>query len=155
MINIAQIGVGYWGPNLLRNLMASNECTVKTVVDLDKERRGYVKRYYPTINTTDAIDEVLEDSSIHAVVVATPANTHFNLAMKALENDKHVLVEKPMARTVAEVNKISDLAAKKDLGAMVGHTFLYNEAVRYLKRLIDSGELGEIRYIYSHTPDSC
>lgn len=146
---IAQIGVGYWGPNLLRNLIANKKCNVKTVVDLTAERREFVKSLYPAVNVTDDVQDMLNDPSIDAVVIATPAATHFKLAIAALESGKHVFVEKPMAQTVSEVEQIGALAKKKNLVAMVGHTFLYNAAVRYLKQLIDSGELGKMRYIYS------
>lgn len=146
---VAQIGVGYWGPNLLRNLIANKKCNVKAVVDLSPERRGFVKSLYPAVNVTDDIQFVFNDTSIDAVVIATPAATHFDLAIAALESGKHVFVEKPMAKTPEEVEQIGALAKKNDLVAMVGHTFLYNAAVRHLKQLIDSGELGEIRYIYS------
>lgn len=148
-INIAQIGVGYWGPNLLRNLIANKDCDVTTVVDLADERRDFIRGLYPSVNVTADVRQAFDDPSVDAVVIATPAATHFDLAISALESRKHVLVEKPMARTVDEVEKIGALAKKNNLTAMVGHTFLYNSAVRYLKQLIDSGELGEIRYIYS------
>jgi len=146
---VAQIGVGYWGPNLLRNLVNSKECEVKMVADISVERQDYVKSLYPYIDVTSDIRKVMDDSSIDAVIIATPVKTHFDLAMQALDKRKHTLVEKPMATTVAEVNKIADLSKKNKLVAMVGHTFLYNAAVRYLKKLIDSGELGDIRYIYA------
>jgi predicted dehydrogenase len=149
MLNIAQIGVGYWGPNLLRNLVASKRCKVKTVVDLSSERQDYVRGIYPAIRVSDDIGQVLGDPEIQAVVIATPVKTHFELAVKALEAGKHILVEKPIATTVAEVDRIGVLARGKQLVAMVGHTFLYNAAVRYVKKLIDAGELGDIRYIYS------
>ncbi|MBC8488135.1 MAG: Gfo/Idh/MocA family oxidoreductase [Bacteroidetes bacterium] len=149
MITVAQIGVGYWGPNLLRNLIANSNCKVKTVVDLSEERRNFVKRLYASVKVTDKVDEVFSDSEINAVIIATPVATHFDLTIKALESVKHVLVEKPMATKVDQVKQIGQLAKEKDLVAMVGHTFLYNSAVLYVKKLIDSGELGEIRYIYS------
>jgi predicted dehydrogenase len=149
MLNIAQIGVGYWGPNLLRNLVANEDCCVKTVVDLSEERRRFVKSNYPSVAVTDKVESVLDDPDVAAVVIATPVASHFELAMKALEAGKHVLVEKPMARSVKEVDDIGDLAKQKSLTAMVGHTFLYNAAVRYVKQLIDSGDMGDIRYIYS------
>jgi len=149
LINIAQIGNGYWGPNLLRNLIANNDCNVKTVVDLAQERCNFVKSIYPAVAVTDDVHQVFNDPSIDAVVIATPVATHFDLAIKALEAGKHVLVEKPMARSVAEVEQIGVLTKQKNLVAMVGHTFIYNAAVRYLKQLINSGELGDIRYIYS------
>jgi len=119
------------------------------VVDLADERRDFIRGLYPSVNVTADVQQTFDDPSVDAVVIATPAATHFDLAISALKSGKHVLVEKPMARTVEEVEKIGALAKKNDLTAMVGHTFLYNSAVRYLKQLIDSGELGEIRYIYS------
>jgi predicted dehydrogenase len=149
MINVAQIGIGYWGPNLLRNLVANKNCTVTTVVDLSQERRDYVKNQYPTVSVTDDAERVFKDTTIDAVVISTPVHTHFDLAMRALESGKHILVEKPLATSVSDVEEIEALATRKNLVAMVGHTFLYNTAVRYVKKLIDSGELGEIRYIYS------
>ena len=149
MIKVAQIGVGYWGPNLLRNLVANENCDVKTVVDFSEVRRSFVKKNYPSVAVSDTVETVLGDPDVSAVVIATPVKSHFELAMKMLRAGKHVLVEKPMATSVAEVEQIGELAEKKTLVAMVGHTFLYNSAVRYVKQLIDSGDLGEIRYIYS------
>ena len=148
-IIIAQIGVGYWGPNLLRNLVGNQNCLVKTVVDLSGERRKFVKNLYPSVNVTEDVNEVINDSSIDAVVIATPVASHFDLAISALNAGKHILVEKPMATKVDQIKQIGDLATEKNLVAMVGHTFLFNSAVRYVKSLIESGELGEIRYIYS------
>jgi len=149
MINIAQIGVGYWGPNLLRNLVANKKCNISKVIDLSEERRHYVKDMYPAIDVTDDLNHVFKDPNIDAVVIATPVATHFDLAIKALESGKHILVEKPMATTVEEIDNIGILVKKKNLVAMVGHTFLFNSAVRYVKKFIADGELGDIRYIYS------
>jgi len=148
-IQVAQIGVGYWGPNLLRNLVSNDKCNVKTVVDLSENRRQFVKSLYPGINISNSIDDVLLDSKIDAVVISTPVATHFKLAIRILEAGKHILVEKPMATTVEEVDEIGRLADEKNLVAMVGHTFLFNAAVRCVKELIKSGEIGDIRYIYS------
>jgi predicted dehydrogenase len=149
MLNIAQIGVGYWGPNLLRNLVANKSCIVKTAVDLSKERREYVESLYPAIQVTDDVNHVFQDPEIKGVVIATPVKSHFDLSLKALEAGKHILVEKPLATSVAEVEQIGKIANKKNLVVMVGHTFLFNAAVRYVKKIIDSGEIGDIRYIYS------
>lgn len=148
-INIAQIGVGYWGPNLLRNLVANRDCEVKTVVDISKERQAFVKGLYPSINVTDDVVSVLDDDNLDAVIIATPVATHYDLAIESLQSGKHILVEKPMANTVEQVLHIGEAAKEKGLVAMVGHTFLYNAAVRYIKKVIDSGEIGDIRYIYS------
>jgi predicted dehydrogenase len=149
ILNVAQIGVGYWGPNLLRNLVSNERCNVKVVVDLSKERREYVQSMYPAIHVTDMAEEALNDSKIDAIVIATPASTHYDFATKALESDKHILVEKPLAMTTKEVEKIELLANRKNLVVMVGHTFLYNVAVRFIKKVIDEGVLGDVRYIYS------
>lgn len=149
IINVAQIGIGYWGPNLLRNLNANKNCCVRYVVDLSEERRQFVSSHYPNCTVTDNIEKVLTCPEIDAVVISTPAGTHFDLVMSALDSGKHVLVEKPMARSIEEVDKIGLLATEKKLVAMVGHTFIYNSAVRFLKDVIDSGDLGDIRYIYS------
>jgi len=148
-VNIAQIGVGYWGPNLLRNLVANKNCDVKIVVDLSKERRHFVRDLYPSVRVSYRVEDIINDADIEAVVIATPVATHFDLAMKCLEAGKNVLVEKPMATTVEEVRQIGEQAEEKGLVIMVGHTFIFNAAVRYVKTLIDSGKLGDIRYIYS------
>ena len=149
MVRIAQVGVGYWGPNLLRNLNSNYDFTVKAIVDPSKERQEFVKKTYPGIYVTDELDSVINDPDIDAVVIATPVASHYDLTIQALNKDKHVLVEKPMATKTDQVREISQLARKKELVAMVGHTFLFNSAVRYVKSIIESGELGDIRYIYS------
>lgn len=149
MLNISQIGVGYWGPNLLRNLISNKRCLVSKIADLSVARREYVQTLYPTIQVTDDAQDVFRDPLIQAVVIATPVATHFNLAIECLKAGKHVLVEKPLAQSAAEVEEIGSLSSHKNLVAMVGHTFLFNAAVRYVKKVIDSGELGDIRYIHS------
>ena len=149
MIRIAQIGVGYWGPNLLRNLTSSPRCRLTHVAEKSADRRSFVSSSYPAITTVEDAGAVFASDDIDAVVISTPAQTHYALTVAALAAGKHVLVEKPMATSTSEVDEIGRLAREKGLVAMVGHTFLYNPAVRYLKGLIDAGELGDIRYIYS------
>ena len=149
MLKVAQIGIGYWGPNLLRNLVNNQNISVKMVADKSSERRTFVSNRYPDITVTDNNDLIFKSSDIDAVVIATPVISHFDLSMQTLQSGKHLLVEKPMATKVKQVKKIGKLAKKNDLVAMVGHTFLFNFAVRYVKTLIDSNELGDIRYIYS------
>ena len=146
---LAQFGCGYWGPNLLRNFSVLPGCTVKYVVDSSAVRRGFVESYFPLSRAIESHQTALSDPSVDGVVIATPAASHFSLARQVLEAGKHVFVEKPLATKVAEVDQLSRLAAKRNLVVMTGHTFVYNSAVRYVKRLIDSGELGELRYIYS------
>tara|TARA_Y100000590_G_scaffold415658_1_gene513664 strand:+ start:19705 stop:20727 length:1023 start_codon:yes stop_codon:yes gene_type:complete len=148
-ITVAQIGVGYWGPNLLRNLDEASKFEVYKVADISSKRRSFVSSLYPKIAVTGNIEEILDDSKIEAVLIASPVESHYELSMKVLESGKHVLVEKPMATMVEEVDRIGVLAARNDLIAMVGHTFLYNPAVGAVKEIIDSGELGDVRYIYS------
>lgn len=148
-MNIAQVGVGYWGPNLLRNLVMNRKCNVHTVVDSSQERQSYVTGMYPKVRVSGDFDEIRGNPEIDAVVISTPVATHFDLAVKALSAGKHILVEKPLARSVREVEEIGRVARENGRIAMVGHTFLFNAAVRYIKELIDSGELGEVRYIYS------
>lgn len=150
IIKIAQIGCGYWGPNLLRNLIANPGCEVKWVVEISKDRQDYVKKLYPSVKITDDFEKVIQDNEVDAAVIATPAASHYKMVIRSLKAGKHVLVEKPMAMVVTEVDDIGRLSKENGLIAMVGHTFLFNAAVRYLKGLIDSGELGDIRYIYSH-----
>ncbi|MCS5609333.1 MAG: Gfo/Idh/MocA family oxidoreductase, partial [Candidatus Poribacteria bacterium] len=149
VIRVAQIGVGYWGPNLLRNLMVNPQLIVKAVADLEEDRRVFVKTNYPTVTVERDPEVIIDDPDVDAVVIATPVSTHYDLAMRCVESGKHVLVEKPMATQVSQIEDIARVANNKNLVAMVGHTFLFNQAVRYIKDLIDRGELGDIRYIYS------
>ena len=149
VIRVAQIGVGYWGPNLLRNLMVNPQFIVKTVSALEEDRRVFVRTNYPTVTVESDPDAIIEDPDVDAVVIATPVSTHYDLAMRCVESGKHVLVEKPMATQVSQIEDIARVANNNNLVAMVGHTFLFNQAVRYVKDLIDRGELGDIRYIYS------
>ncbi len=146
---LAQIGCGYWGPNLLRNFSSLPNCHVKYVVDASAERRRFVERNYPRTTAIESLEPVLADPAVSGVMIATPAGSHFTLAKRALLAGKHVFVEKPLATKTVEVDELASLAEPRKLVIMVGHTFIYNTAVRYVKKLIDEGSLGEIRYIYS------
>ena len=146
---IAQFGCGYWGPNLLRNFSALPNCLVKYVVDSSPERRDFVETNFPRTRAVDSLEPVLSDPEVKAVIIATPAMTHFELARQALRAGKHVFVEKPLATKASEVDELTECAAERNLVVMTGHTFIYNSAVRYVKKLIEEGELGEVRYIYS------
>lgn len=149
MITLAQIGCGYWGPNLLRNFSALPGAQVKYVVEAAEERRRYVRENYPATKAVPAIETALSDPAVQALVIATPARTHFDLALRGLQGGRHVFVEKPLAMSVAEVDRLAAVAADRRLTLMVGHTFLYNPAVLFLKQLIDAGELGRIYYLYA------
>jgi len=146
---LAQFGCGYWGPNLLRNFSVLPDCSVKYVADKSPDRRAFVERNFPQTRAVESCAAILNDPEIDAVVIATPAETHFSLAEQVLHAGKHAFVEKPLATRASEVDKLAKYAADRNLVVMAGHTFIYNAAVRYVKQLIDAGELGEIRYIYS------
>jgi predicted dehydrogenase len=146
---LAQLGCGYWGPNLLRNFSALPNCRVKYVVDSSAERRAFVETNFTRTTAVESAKTVLDDPEVSAVVIATPAATHFALAKQALRAGKHIFVEKPLATKASEVDELDRCAAERNLVVMTGHTFIYNAAVRYVKKLIDDGELGDIRYIYS------
>jgi predicted dehydrogenase len=146
---LAQFGCGYWGPNLLRNFSALKNCRVKYVVDSSAERRAFVESNFPRTKAVPSAEEVLADPEVTGVIVATPAGTHYEVAKKALLAGKHVFVEKPLATKVEEVDDLGKLADERRLIVMAGHTFIYNAAVRYIKKLITNGDLGEVRYIYS------
>jgi predicted dehydrogenase len=148
-IVLAQIGCGYWGPNLVRNFSTLSHCWVKYVVDSSAERRAFVESNFPRTKAVESVATVLSDPEVDAVIIATPAGTHFQIARESLLAGKHIFVEKPLATKVAEVDILAVIAQERKLVVMAGHTFIYNAAVRYVKKLIDTGDLGEIRYIYS------
>lgn len=148
MINVAVIGAGGWGKNLVRNFAGLKECRLKTVCDLNEKTLAGHKAAFGVATTTQA-DEVLKDTEIEAVVVATPAPSHFDVARQALESGKHVYVEKPMTLSVADAESLVALAEKQNRKLMVGHLLEYHSCVRKLKELIDSGELGDVYYMYT------
>jgi predicted dehydrogenase len=148
-IVVAQIGCGYWGPNVLRNFSAQPGCRVKFVAEINKERQQYVTANFPSSNVVGDIDVVLADPEVDALIVATPASTHHAIAKQALEAGKHVFVEKPLATTVRDADELVVLAKGTGKMLMAGHTFLYNAAVRYAKKLLAEESLGQLYYIYS------
>jgi predicted dehydrogenase len=148
-VRIAQIGLGYWGPNLLRNLLAIDDVEVVAVADLDERRRREARENRPRIDAAASHREILERPDVDAVVIATPAATHATMVEEALAAGKHVLVEKPLALDAAAARRLVALAAERGRVLMVGHTFLYNAAVRRLKEYVDGGELGEVYYLYA------
>ena len=147
MLNIATVGCGYWGPNIIRNFNSLKECRVKTICDIDKDRLAHMTTLYPGVDTTTDFDTVINDPEIHAIAIATPVHSHFELAKKSLEAGKHILIEKPMASSVDECVKLKKLAEKNKLCLMVGHTFLYSQTVRRIKEIIQDGDLGKIFYV--------
>jgi predicted dehydrogenase len=147
MVNIAVIGCGYWGPNLIRNFNSLSDCRVKLVCDGNKDRLAHMKRIYPSLETTTKFDDVINDAEINAIVIATPVRFHFEMARKSLLAGKHTFIEKPMASSVDECEQLIEIAQKKQLKLMVGHTFIYSPPVRKIKEIVTAGDLGEIQYI--------
>ncbi len=145
-IGVAVIGCGYWGPNLLRNFHESRETKLVGVADLNPDRLAWARGLYPHITATSSADELIADPRIDAVAIATPVNTHYELAMRALRAGKHVLVEKPLCHRSDLARELIEEAEKRKLTLMVDHTFIYTPAVRKIKALIKEGELGQIYY---------
>jgi predicted dehydrogenase len=148
-MNIGIVGFGYWGTNIVRNFANLPGCTLKIVVDSRKERGEYLNNLCPTARFFIDSDEIIHNPEIDAVVIATPVFTHYELALKALTNDKHVLVEKPMATDSRQAQILIDLAEKKQKTLMVDHTYLYTSAVQRMKTLIINGDIGNIKYFDS------
>jgi predicted dehydrogenase len=148
-IGVAVIGAGYWGPNLVRNFLACPEVDLCWVADLDRERAARAVGRRSTVRVTDDLGAVLSDDRVDAVAVATPAWTHFEVALACLEAGKHVLVEKPFASSVAEGEKLVATAARSGLVLMCDHTYCYTPAVRKLGELLGSGALGDLQYFDS------
>ena len=145
---VAVIGCGYWGKNLVRNFYELK--SLKTVCDTDENALGEMKKKYPEIAILKDYDLLLEDPGVRGIVIATPAVTHYQLAKKAIASGKDVFVEKPIALSLDEASDLIQFAEKNDRMIMVGHILLYHPGVKRLKKLIDDGELGRIRYIYSN-----
>lgn len=148
-ITIGVIGYGYWGPNIVRNFFSTDNCRIKSVADERTERLMLLSKNFPSITGLNKAGDILNDTTINAVVIATPVFTHFELAKKALEQGKHVLIEKPLASTIAESEELINLAEQKGLTLMVDHTFLYTGAVQKMKELIDTDFIGTLRYFDS------
>ena len=140
MINIGIIGYGYWGPNLVRNFNSTSGVNVTWVTDIDQDKLKLVKSRYPSTLVSMNTDEAIESSNVDAIAIATPVSSHFELALKALQAGKHVLVEKPMAVNSQECERLIDEADKRKLTLMVDHTFPYTGAVRKIKELVDGGQ---------------
>ena len=149
MVKVGVVGLGYWGPNLLRNLYANRRSGRIVICDVDAARLKKTTDRYPALEKTNNFDELVNDPDLDAIIIATDVSSHHPLAMKTLEAGKHVFVEKPFAGSEEQAREIVDLAEKKNLVTMVGHTFLYSPPVLKTKEIIDSGELGDIFFITS------
>ena len=136
MQSVAVIGYGYWGPKIVRNLL-SRKIGVSYVVDVDEARCAEVRKTYPSVNAITDMDVAINDPSVTAVIVVLPAKLHYSVAKKALLAGKHVLLEKPIASKLSESKELVKIAEEKGLLLMVDHTYLYSEAIRKIKRIID------------------
>jgi predicted dehydrogenase len=146
MIGVAVVGAGHWGPNLIRNFHDHARSEVRWVVDRDQTRLAEVRARFPDVRVSTAPDDAFGDERVDAVVVATPTSTHYELVKAALTAGKHVLVEKPLATTSRHGEELVELAARVQRVLMVGHVFLYNVAVREVKRYLERGDLGRVYY---------
>jgi predicted dehydrogenase len=154
MNGVAQIGFGYWGPNLARNLNTRGGDRWRYLVDVSEARRKQAATLYPHVHVTDDVNRVLADDSVTSVIIATPAPTHSRLAKAALNAGKHVFVEKPLTESIAEAIELAELADARGLVLMVGHIFEYVPAVRMMRDLITAGEVGDILYLHSQRLNS-
>jgi predicted dehydrogenase len=154
------IGLGYWGPNLVRNLHELDDAEVAWICDRRPEALGKISQRYPAVRCTERLDDVLEDPTVDAVLIATPVSTHFPIAAAALRHGKHVFVEKPLAASSEEAEALIELSVLMQRVLMPGHTFIYSPPVNMIRSLIDNGDLGEIYFISTsrvnlglHQPD--
>src|SRR5437870_12836938 len=146
MLRLGVIGYGYWGPNIVRNFATQPDCRVTTICDGDPAARARALTHHPATRAVADAGDVLSSPEIDAVAIVTPVSTHYKLARRALENGKHVFVEKPFTATSAQAQELIELAERKRLTLMVDHTFLFCGAVRKIKELVDEGVLGPLYY---------
>lgn len=146
-VAVGVVGCGYWGPNLARNFGSLASANLTAVCDLKEDRLAHMRTLYPSALEYQGLGEMLGGSAIDAVVIATPLKSHHYLAKTALLAGKHVLIEKPMASSVAECEELIEIARCKNLILLVGHTYHYSEAVRKILEIVESGDIGEVRYI--------
>jgi len=149
MLRIGIVGLGYWGPNLVRCFSDLDGCKVTAVCDQDYDQLLRIKDRYPSVYPIESFDALLDRDLVDAVVIATPTESHYSLTKQALEKGVHVFVEKPLAKTSSQCRKLITLAEKQNLLLFVGHVFLHSSPVITLREIIDSGELGNINYISS------
>ena len=149
IVRVGVVGYGYWGPNIVRNFHGLETCEVVAVCDKSPAALQRVGRLYPGVQLTSDADEILTSSEIDAVAIVTPVWTHFALAKAALENGKHVFVEKPFTSTSQQAEELIELADRKNLKIMVDHTFLFSGAVRKIREVVDAGTLGQLYYFDS------
>lgn len=148
-VGIALVGYGYWGKNLARNTQASPATELVGIVEVENSKRRAAHSAYPHAQAWTSLEDALAEETVEGLVIATQASSHFELAIQALRAGRHVLIEKPIAKSVADSEALVSEAQARDLVLMVGHTFLYSSRVEMLKRWISAGELGQVQYIHS------
>ncbi|MGA2403208.1 MAG: Gfo/Idh/MocA family oxidoreductase [Syntrophobacteraceae bacterium] len=146
MIRVGIVGFGYWGPNIARNFNGIEGCRVVRICDRNEDALKRAQRTYPDLEITSDLHALVAAPDIDAIAVVTPVSTHFDVAKKALQNGKHIFVEKPFTATTAQALELIELAERRNLKIMVDHTFLFTGAVRKIKELVDEGVLGQIYY---------
>lgn len=146
MLHVGVIGYGYWGPNIVRNFNSIERTKVISICDKNENSIKRAGKAYPHIGTICDYNDIVSSPDIDIVAVVTPVSTHFELAKKALQNGKHIFIEKPFTSNVAQAEQLIELAEKKDLKIMVDHTFIFTGAVRKIKKIIAEGELGDLYY---------
>jgi predicted dehydrogenase len=147
--NVAVVGCGYWGPNLLRNFKSLPHCRVRAICDLSEARLQHVTALYPDVEGVTDFERLLTEPELDAVVVATPVKHHYALAKASLLAGKHTFIEKPMASTSEQCEELNEIAQQQGLVLMIGHTFLYSAPVRKIADIVRAGDIGDIRYINS------
>jgi predicted dehydrogenase len=148
-LRVGVVGYGYWGPNLVRNFAKAKDALLVAVCDSNHGNLAKAHEAYPEIQTVDNIDSLLQDYDLDAVVVATSVPTHHAIAKKVLQSGKHCFVEKPLTQNSADAEELVKLAAERDVVLMVGHLMIYHSVVREVRRIIESGELGDVLYLYA------
>jgi predicted dehydrogenase len=146
-IKIGVVGCGYWGPNLVRNFRSLTDCSLKMMCDISEQRLDHLRALYPEVEGEKDFKHMLNGAGLDAVVIATAVKLHFPMAKASLLAGKHTMIEKPMAASSGECQELIEIARKKGLVLMVGHTFLYSPAVKKIKHIVECGDIGEIRYI--------
>jgi predicted dehydrogenase len=146
-IKAGVVGCGYWGPNLIRNFRSLPDCSLKMMCDVNRDRLKHLQALYPEVQGETDYSHMLNGAGLDAVVIATSVKHHYPMAKASLLAGKHTFIEKPMAASSAECEELVQLAKRKGLVLMIGHTFLYSPAVRKIKAIVDHGDIGEIRYI--------
>jgi predicted dehydrogenase len=146
-IKVGVVGCGYWGPNLIRNFRSLPDCNLQMMCDVSEPRLTHLKGLYPEVAGETNYDHLLNGAGLDAIVIATAVKYHHAMAKASLEAGKHTFIEKPMASSSAQCEELVDIARKNSLVLMIGHTFLYSPVVKKIKEIVDSGDIGEIRYI--------